>query len=121
MELIKILTPDFVYPDERGLLVQICRDGYRQINAVFTKKGAVRGNLHYHTQTKEAFFILSGRVRVTAQLNGITEEREFITGDMFLIEEYVRHTFVYLEDTCLVGLYTAGVENPDGTKDIHTD
>jgi mannose-6-phosphate isomerase-like protein (cupin superfamily) len=121
MELIKILTPDFVYPDHRGLLVQLCRGGYGQINAVFTKKGAVRGNLHYHTRTKEAFFILSGKVLVTAKRDGVTEEREFTTGDMFLIEEYVRHTFVYLEDTYLVGMYTSGVENPDGTKDILID
>ena len=121
MDLIKILTPNFVFPDDRGLLVQICREGYRQINAVFTKKGAVRGNLHYHKHTKEAFFILSGRVRVTAVRGDFTEEREFCTGDMFLIEENVRHTFVYLEDTYLVGLYTAGVENPDGTRDIYTD
>ena len=40
---------------------------------------------------------------------------------MFLVEEYVRHTFEYLEDTYLVGLYTSGVEKPDGTKDIHSD
>ena len=121
MELIKNLTPDFVFPDDRGLLVQICRDGYRQVNAVFTKKGAVRGNLHYHKHTKEAFFILSGKVRVTAERDGVTEERVFGTGDMFLIEEYVRHTFVYLKDTYLVGLYTDGVENPDGSRDIYSD
>ena len=121
MELIKSLTPDFVFADDRGLLVQICRDGYRQINAVFTKKGAVRGNLHYHKYTKEAFFILSGRVLVIAEKDGVTEEKTFQTGDMFLIGEYVRHTFVYLEDTSLVGLYTSGVELPDGTKDIYTD
>ena len=119
--LIRILTPDFIFPDDRGLLVQICRDGYRQINAVFTKKGAVRGNLHYHKNTNEAFFVLSGRVLVTAQKDGRQEEREFGGGEMFLIGKNVRHTFEYLEDTYLVGLYTAGVENPDGTKDIHTD
>ncbi len=28
MELLEKLTPDFVFPDERGLLVQICRSGY---------------------------------------------------------------------------------------------
>ncbi len=121
MELIRILTPDFVFPDDRGLLVQICRGGYGQINAVFTKKGAVRGNRHYHAHTGEAFFILSGKIRLTAEKDGLTEEREFGTGDMFLIPENVRHTFEYMEDTYLVGLYTTGVENPDGTKDIHTD
>ncbi|MBQ7639225.1 MAG: cupin domain-containing protein [Clostridia bacterium] len=121
MDLIKILTPDFTYPDDRGLLVQICREGYSQINAVFTKKGAVRGNFHFHKNTKEAFFVLSGKILVTAEKDGETETRLFETGDMFLIEEYVRHSFDYLEDTYLVGLYTSPVENEDGTKDIHTD
>jgi len=121
MGLIKILSPDFVFPDHRGLLVQICHGGYEQINAVFTKKSAVRGNFHFHKNTKEAFFVLSGKIRVTAEKDGETEEMLFETGDMFLIEEYVKHSFVYLEDTYLVGLYTKCVENPDGSRDIYTD
>ena len=121
MALLKTLTPDFVYPDERGLLVQLCREGYSQVNAVFTRKGAKRGNYHYHKNTKEAFFILAGRVRVSAYSDDESETAEYKTGDMFLVEENVRHSFDYLEDTYLVGLYTRGVENPDGTKDIHCD
>ena len=121
MELLKDLSPDFVYQDERGVLTQICREGYSQINAVFTKAGAKRGNFHYHKHTKEAFFILAGRVRVHATRGDETETREFRTGDMLLVEENVRHSFDYLEDTYLVGLYTNGVEAPDGTKDIYTD
>ena len=121
MELLEKLSPDFVYPDERGLLVQICRSGYTQVNAVFTKKGAVRGNLHYHENTREAFFILSGKVRVTAALGDLAEECVFETGDMFLVKEYVRHSFEYLADTYRGGLYTVPVESADGEKDIHTD
>lgn len=119
MELIKVLTPDFIYPDKRGLLVQICREGYEQINAVYTKKGEVRGNFHYHKNSKEAFFVLSGKIRVTAEKNGETDEKIFETGEMFLIEEYVKHSFDYLDDTYLVVLYTKCVENADGSKDIH--
>lgn len=121
MELLKILTPDFTFADDRGTLTQICSGGYTQVNAVFTKKGAVRGNFHYHKNTKEAFFILSGKVRVAAARGEFREERVFQTGEMFLIEENVRHSFEYLEDTYLVGLYTVPVEGPDGTKDIFTD
>ena len=121
MELIEKLIPDFIYPDERGLLVQICRSGYEQINAVFTKKGAVRGNFHYHKNTREVFFVLSGKVKVITVLGSLREEGIFETGDMFLVKEYVRHSFEYLEDTYLVGLYTVPVESADGEKDIHTD
>ncbi|MCH5197585.1 MAG: cupin domain-containing protein [Oscillospiraceae bacterium] len=120
MELIKILTPDFLYPDERGLLVQLCGGGYEQVNAVFTKKGSIRGNFHYHKNTKEAYFVLSGKILLTAEKNGVTEKRVFETGEMFLIEEFVKHSLDFIEDTYLVVLYSKCVENADGTKDIHT-
>lgn len=121
MELIEKLTPDFSFEDDRGLLVQLVHGGYTQVNAVFTKKGAVRGNYHYHTGTKEAFFVLSGRMRVTAVLGGKTETAEFRRGDMFRIAENVRHNCEYLEDTHLVVLYTVPVEGPDGARDIIPD
>ena len=120
MELIKRLKPDFLFEDDRGLLVQLVHDGYRQINAVYTKKGAVRGNIHFHKETDEAFFILAGRVKVTAATEGAEETAEFGAGEMFLLPKNVRHSFVYLEDTYLVGMYPVPVEKPDGSKDIHT-
>lgn len=120
MKLLEIIQPDFSFADERGLLMQLTHENVAQVNAVFTKKGAVRGNLHYHKQAKETFFILSGKVRVTAALDGAQEERVFSAGDAFRIPENVRHSFEYLEDTYLVALYSARVELPDGTKDINT-
>lgn len=120
MKLFEIIEPDFSFADERGLLVQIAHEDVAQVNAVFTKKGAVRGNLHYHKQAKETFYILSGKIRVTFVLDGEREEAVFSSGDAFRIPENVRHTFDYLEDTYLVGLYSARVELPDGTKDIYT-
>lgn len=119
MALIEKLSPDFTFTDERGTLTQLVGGGYSQINAVFTKKGAVRGRFHYHKQNREAFFIISGKVRVKAEKDGVTEEYVFSDGDMFLVNEYVRHDFLYLEDTYLVGMYSGCVELPDGTKDIY--
>ena len=121
MPLIEILTPDFVHNDERGTLAQLAHDGFQQVNAVFTKKGAVRGNCHYHKQTDEVFYLLSGCVRVTVSRDGQTQQHTFHSGDMFRIAAHVRHTFDYLEDTYLVVLYSHGVELADGTKDIYND
>ena len=121
MALIEILTPDFTFEDARGVITQICSGGYNQVNAVFTKKGAVRGNMHYHRENKEAFFVISGKIELTVKYEGKTEEYIFSAGDMFLVPELVRHTFNYLEDTYLVGLYSGCVEKPDGTKDIIAD
>ena len=121
MELIEKLTPDFSFPDDRGLLVQLVHEGYRQVNAVFTKKGAVRGNYHYHRNTDEVFFILNGRVEITAVRDKKRESAVFSTGDMFRIPVEVRHNCSYLEDTNLVVLYSVPVDQPDGTRDIIPD
>lgn len=120
MKLVQIIEPDFSFADERGLLVQIAHENVAQVNAVFTKKGAVRGNLHYHKRAKETFYILTGKVRVTLALDDEREEAVFSAGDAFRIPENVRHTFEYLEDTYLVGLYSSRIELPDGTKDLYT-
>lgn len=121
MKLIEILSPDFTFTDDRGTLTQIVSSGFSQINAVFTKGGKIRGNFHYHEHTKELFYIIKGKILFTAKYNGITEEYTFSDGDMFMVNENVRHTFLYLEDTYLVGLYTTPVEKEDGTKDIIAD
>lgn len=121
MALIEILSPDFTFTDDRGTLTQIVKDGFSQVNAVFTKKGKIRGNFHYHENTKELFYIIKGKIRFTARYEGKSEEYIFSDGDMFMVNENVRHTFLYMEDTYLVGLYTRPVENEDGTKDIIPD
>lgn len=122
MKLIKRLKPNFNFEDERGTLTELLnRGGFEQINAVYTKKGAVRGDFHYHRTTKEAFYIISGKVEVTATYENATETEVFNSGDFFAIDEFVKHNFKYLEDTYLVVLYTSSVTQADGTKDIITD
>ncbi len=121
MNLVEIISPDFIFEDDRGLLAQITHETFGQVNAVYTRKGAVRGNRHYHRTTKEAFFIISGEVEVYLQLDEQEETHTFKTGDMFIIPENVKHTFDYKEDTYLVALYTSCVEKEDGTKDIISD
>lgn len=121
MKLVEILTPDFTFTDERGTLTQLVHGGYSQVNAVFTKAGKIRGNFHRHENTKEAFYIIKGKIRLIVKLGDITEEYTFSDGSMFLIPENVNHTFFYEEDTFLTVLYTNPVEKEDGTKDIISD
>lgn len=121
MKLVEILKPDFVFEDERGMLSQITHEPFAQVNAVYSKKGALRGNYHYHKTTKEVFFIVSGEIKLLLCLDGEKEEHIFKNGDMFLIPENVRHSFEFLEDTYLVAFYTSRVELEDGTKDIISD
>lgn len=118
MEIINIIKPDFYFEDERGTLVQLVREGYKQINVIFSNKGVLRGN-HFHKINKEAFYIISGKVKVSAEKGDIKEETIFSNGDMFEFEPNVNHSFEYLEDTWLVSMYSLGVELSDGRKDIY--
>ena len=115
--MITIIKPDFVFEDERGSLVQLVREGYRQINVVTSKAGVERGG-HFHKLNREGFYVVEGSFTVKATLDGKNEIHRFGKGDMFIIEPCVIHTFDYHEDSVLVAFYDKGVELPDGTKDI---
>ncbi|MBQ3007877.1 MAG: cupin domain-containing protein [Clostridia bacterium] len=115
--MITIIKPDFVFEDERGSLIQLVHEGYKQINVVTSKAGVERGR-HYHKLNREGFYVVEGSFTVEARLGEKTETHLFGKGDMFIIEPYVIHTFDYHEDSVLVAFYDNGVELPDGTKDI---
>lgn len=108
------LACDFAFSDDRGTLVQLVHDGWKQINVITSKKGAVRGG-HYHKKNREAFHIISGSLEVT--VNGTSHL--FGEGTFFAIDAFDLHSFRFLEDTVLVSMYSNGVELPDGTKDIY--
>ncbi len=115
--LIQFIQPDFSFEDGRGSLVQLVRDGYKQINVVSSKAGVFRGG-HYHALNQEVFYVITGRFSLLVSEGGKEETYEMKTGDFFAVPPFVVHSFTYLEDTLLLGLYDRGVELPDGRKDI---
>lgn len=120
MNLVEFLEPDFKFENDNGLLVQLIHDGMKQVNAIFSKANCVRGG-HYHKFNKELFFVISGSFSLTVWVNDKREVYEFKSGDMFLINENVFHTFEYKEDTWLVSMYSEGVELQNNIKDIWTE
>ena len=115
--LIEFLKPDFTFENEAGRLNQLVHEGWKQINAIFSAGGSVRGG-HYHKYNKECFFVLAGSFRLTVYKDDVREEYEMKQGDMFVIPEYVCHDFVYHKDTYLVAMYDHGVELSEDVKDI---
>lgn len=114
--MLKQISCDFSFKDNRGQLVQLVHEGWRQVNVITTRKGVIRGG-HYHKLNAEAFFIISGACKVT--VGEITTT--FGSGDFFRIDPFDMHSFNYLEDTVMVSMYSGGVELPDGSKDIYTE
>lgn len=114
--MLNIKRTDFEFTDARGTLVQLIHEGFRQVNVITSKKGVFRGG-HYHKENSEAFYIISGALRVT--VNGT--EYTFGAGDFFEIEPNDLHSFYFQEDTILVSMYSAGVEKENGEKDIYQE
>ena len=115
--MITVLKPDFEFSDDRGDLVQLVHDGYRQVNMCFSKGGTVRGG-HYHAVNREAFYIADGEVVITLSDAEKTETYTFKKGDMFAVEKNVVHSLDFRKDTTMIVMYDIGVEFADGTKDI---
>jgi len=115
--LYKIITPDFIFNDERGSLVQLVHKGYTQVNVVTSNAGVLRGD-HYHKKSTEAFYVVSGSVDVTLNREAEREQITFKQGDFFQINPYTVHSMFYPEDTVLVALYDIPVESENSDKDI---
>lgn len=118
MELIDIITPNFEFGDERGSLVQLVRDGYKQVNVIKSIKGCIRGG-HFHKYNWEAFYVISGKFDVIVRYRDDEKTISFKAGDMFKIPPLVAHDFIYREDTVLISMYDVGVEISTEEKDIY--
>lgn len=105
--------------DDRGLFWGISQEPWiREINYVETAAGEVRGN-HYHTETREMFFIIEGTVRVMVYhvQTGHREEPWFQKGDIFIVEPYEVHTFYALTDAKWINMLSKPFQQED--PDLH--
>lgn len=118
--MLTILEPDFKFKNETGLLIQLVHEGWDQVNVLISEKNSTRGG-HYHKESKEVFYIISGKTKLLLSDENTNESKEYILseGEMFMISPYQRHTFTFEEDTVMVSLYDICVEKKDGQKDIY--
>ncbi len=114
--MLRVIKTDFEFSDDRGTITQLIHDGYKQVNVITSKKGVFRGG-HYHKENREAFYVVSGALKL--DVNG--QMHAFKSGDFFGIDPFDMHSFLFEEDTTLVSMYSEGVEKADGTKDIYTE
>jgi mannose-6-phosphate isomerase-like protein (cupin superfamily) len=102
--------------DERGGFLGITREGWAEINFIETAAEQTRGN-HYHKETRELFFIISGEIEITIDniLSGEHSEMRVSKGDVFVIEPYEVHTFFTKTKAQWINMLSKPIdeENPD--------
>lgn len=114
----KKLSPYFTRLDERGGFLGITQESWAEVNFIETRANQVRGN-HYHKETTELFFIVSGEIEVVIDdLNsGKHLELSFRKGDVFIIEPYEVHTFRTTTDAQWINMLSKSTDST--TPDFH--
>lgn len=107
----QILAPYLSKPDERGGFLGITQESWAEVNFIETRANQVRGN-HYHKETRELFFVISGEIEVVIDdLNsGEHLELSFRKGDVFIIEPYEVHTFRTVTDAQWINMLSRAID-----------
>ena len=106
------------FKDDRGEIIDLLEnENINAVTIVTFKKGAVRGN-HYHKQTIQWNYLMSGKVKLLSQVPGAqVEETVLNPGDFVATVENVRHALIGMEDSSLM-VFTKG---PRGGKEYERD
>jgi dTDP-4-dehydrorhamnose reductase len=116
-----LVPPYFFFADSRGSLTGILQDQkWEEINYIESVKGSIRGN-HYHKETKEAFFIIEGEIKISLIDIINNSKRTFISkkGDILIVNPYILHTFEVLKDSKWINMLSKPLKGKE--KDIHRD
>jgi|SRR6185312_10558148 len=110
--------PKCAFKDDRGEITDIlCKEPIDDITLITSKKGAVRGN-HYHNETVQFNYMLSGLVKLLTQIPGEKVRAVILgPGDLSVSPAGQRHAFVALEDSAFM-VFTRG---PRGGSNYEQD
>mgnify|MGYP001203036181 CR=1 FL=1 len=106
------------HEDSRGVITDILEDNDVECVSIITStEGAVRGN-HYHKETTQYTYIISGSMRVLEQAPGEPVEEHILEpGDLIVTPPMVSHVFVAVEDS----LFIACAHGPRRGKQYEDD
>ena len=105
------------FKDERGIITDILQHTpVDSITMITCTKGAIRGN-HYHKESIQYSYVLSGKIRVYTQFPNENVESEIISeGDLLESPPLERHALHAEEDSVLM-IITRGPRGGKGYED----
>lgn len=102
-----ITKPEKVHEDSRGYIIDILAEGFDSTTLLTMNSGAVRGN-HFHKETDQWLYVLSGSVIAAGQMLGGEVVKELVT-EGHLIQNLAgeRHAIKAMQDSVLIA-FTRG-------------
>jgi uncharacterized RmlC-like cupin family protein len=113
--IVRHLAPAF--QDQRGQITDIIQHTpFDSVSIITCVCGADRGN-HYHKESIQYTYVLSGRIRARTQSpDGPVEVADLVVGDLLESPPLVRHALLALEDS-IVLIITRGPRGGKGYED----
>ena len=110
--------PSCAFKDARGEITDIlAKEPVEYVTLISSKKAAVRGN-HYHKETVQFNYVLSGRMQLLSQTPGDKVISTILeSGDLAVTPAGERHALIALEDSTFM-VFTRG---PRGGEDYEKD
>lgn len=106
------------FSDARGEIIDVLKKGMVEyVTIIHSRKDAVRGN-HYHKDTIQYLYVLSGKLRAVAQMPGEKPAEAILeAGDLIVNTPLERHAFKAIEETSFLVL----TRGPRGGEDYEKD
>lgn len=103
-----------VFSDERGNILDLIEEKVGHVGLITFKKGAVRAN-HYHLESVQFSYILSGTItlRTSAPDGSDVREYELTEGTLSRIPPMLVHTYTAQTDAAMLDMTTLS-RNDDG-------
>jgi quercetin dioxygenase-like cupin family protein len=110
--------PKCNFQDERGEITDIfSNEPVEHVTLITSKKGAVRAN-HYHKETVQFNYVVSGRIQLLTQNPGEKVQSTILmSGDLAVTPAGESHALIALEDSTFM-VFTRG---PRGGMDYEND
>jgi len=105
--------------DDRGEITDLLeKEDINAITLISFKKGAIRAN-HYHKFTTQWNYVISGKIKLVAQILPAGEVEEIIleSGELGVTSPHESHALQAMEETQLL-VFTKG---PRGGKEYESD
>lgn len=114
----QIARPSPAFEDDRGVITDIlAKEPIEYVTLITSRAGAVRGN-HYHRETHQWIYVLSGRLQVLTQLPGEpVRQADLEAGDLIENVPNESHAMIATTDASFL-VFTRG---PRGGEDYERD
>lgn len=106
-KLIKIQKVDPAFSDERGSITDLLDKPVSHVGHITFTKGAIRAK-HYHKQSVQYDYILSGKIRLVVCLpdGSEREDHDLYPGMATEVPPGIVHTYIAEEDSAMIDITT---------------